>query len=126
MRAAIAGERWVTDGNYRNALAMILRRATDVVWLDYGRGVVMSRVIRRSIWRALSGRELWEGTGNREDWRRWAEKDHPVRWAWDTHDVRRARYQEMLADPALSHLSVHRLRRPREVSALLERLARKA
>ena len=121
--AAIAGDAWVTDGNYRAALPRILHRATDLVWLDFDRWVVMNRVVRRSIRRAADGQELWAGTGNRENWRHWLDKDHPIRWAWDTFDRRRKQYDAMFADPKLAHLTLHRLRRPRDVDALVERLA---
>ncbi len=124
--AAVAGEHWVTDGNYSGVLPIILRRASDVVWLDFDRSVVMRRVVLRSLLRSVSGRELWPGTGNREDWRRWLDQDHPIRWAWDTHKGRRARYETMLARPSFAHLTVHRLRRPRETDVLVEKLAGKA
>jgi adenylate kinase family enzyme len=127
MAAALAVEAWVTDGNYSLGRRLILDRATDIVWLDYSRWVIMTRVIRRSVLRSLSGQELWPGTGNREDWRRWIEKDHPIRWAWDTYEGRRARYGALFADPALAHLRRHRLDHPRQAGALvakLEHLAR--
>ena len=124
--AAIARETWVTDGNYGVALPRIFRRATDAIWLDYDRWVVMQRVVRRSVTRSLSGGELWAGTGNTEDWRRWLAKDHPIRWAWDTHLSRRARFEAMFADPQLAHLKVHRLRRPGEAKALIECLTRQS
>lgn len=120
--AALADDAWVTDGNYGLARALILARATDVVWLDFGRWVIMTRVIRRSLVRSFSGRELWPDTGNREDWRRWIQKDHPIRWAWDTYRDRRARYEALFADPAFAHIRRHRLRRPKEAGALLGRL----
>lgn len=120
--AALANDTWVTDGNYSLARALILARATDIVWLDYSRWVIMTRVIRRSFLRSLLGSELWPGTGNREDWRRWIQKDHPIRWAWDTYHGRRARYEALFADPAVAHLRRHRLRYPEEAKALLGRL----
>ena len=87
---AVAGEGWVTDGNYRKALPVILARATDLICLDFDRHVVMSRVLRRSLARAVDKRELWPGTGNREHFVRWLDKEHPIRWAWDTFAARRA------------------------------------
>jgi adenylate kinase family enzyme len=120
--AAIAGEAWVTDGNYRLAMERIFRRMTDLVWLDYSRAVVMNRVIRRSVVRAASGQELWAGTGNREEWSRWLEKGHPIRWAWDTYDRRRAQYTAMFADPTLAHVRKHRLYRPADTASLVESL----
>ncbi len=41
---ATAGDVWVADGNYRLALPNILRGATDLIWLDFNRSVVMARV----------------------------------------------------------------------------------
>ncbi|MFC7553501.1 adenylate kinase [Pseudoroseomonas wenyumeiae] len=80
VEAATAGPAWVADGNYRAVRPLLWGRATHLVWLDYGRPVIMTRVIRRSLLRALSGRELWNG--NREHWRNLLEPDHPIRYAW--------------------------------------------
>jgi adenylate kinase family enzyme len=119
---AIAGDAWVTDGNYRLALERILRRGTDLVWLDYSRAVVMRRVIRRSIVRAATKRELWVGTGKREEWGRWLDKGHPIRWAWDTYARRQAQYTAMFADPRLAHVRKHRLYRPAQAASLGARI----
>lgn len=126
VRAAIAAECWTSCGNYSAVRRMMLERATHLVWLDYERPIVMERVIRRSVSRAISGGELWAGAGNREDFRRWLDKEHPIRWAWDTFKVRRAAYEALFADPASAHLSLHRVRRPRESQPLLEKLVAEA
>lgn len=123
VEAAIAGPGWVTDGNYSLVLPRILARATDVAWLDYGRSVIMRRVVRRSLVRSLSGKEVWPGTGNVETWRTWLDREHPVRWAWDNFDRRRARYEEAFAS---ARPTVHRLRHPREAEPLIARLGREA
>jgi len=123
---AIAGDGWVTDGNYRKALSRILRRATDLVCLDFDRQVVMSRVVRRSLARAWDKRELWPGTGNREMFVKWLDREHPIRWAWDTFAPRRAHYDLLAADARLTHVIQHRLRHPRETPALIDRLLREA
>jgi len=124
--AAIAAENWTSCGNYSAVRRMMLERATHLVWLDYGRAIVMARVIRRSVSRAIGGDELWEGTGNREDVRRWLDKEHPIRWAWDTFKVRRAAYEAMFADPANAHISRHRVRRPRDAAPLMDQLVAQA
>ena len=123
---AVAGDRWVVDGNYRLVQPIILAHATDVIWLDYSRWVIMRRVLVRSIERAASGAELWPGTGNRESWRRWLGQEHPIRWAWDTHAANRARYAALFAGAEHAHLRVHRLRRPVEVERLLVSTLRSA
>lgn len=123
VEAATAAEAWATDGNYSRVLPRILARATHVVWLDYDRSVVMPRVLRRSVIRSWTRKEVWPGTGNVETWRNWLSSEHPVRWAWDVFDRRRARYEEAFANPDLGHLTVHRLRHPREAEPLSRRLA---
>jgi adenylate kinase family enzyme len=113
--AAVAADSWVTDGNYsKGALPNILPRASDVVWLDYSRAVIMTRVLRRSVMRAFSGQELWPGTGNREDFRRWLQKDHPIRWTWDTYRDANQRRAALFSDPHLAHARKHRLATPKD------------
>lgn len=120
---AIAVEAWVSDGNYGLVRDAVWSRATHLVWLDYERKVIMPRLVRRSVVRAVDRRELWPGTGNRETVAKWLDKDHPLRWAWDTWARRRAQYEARLEDPRFAHLQVHRLRHPREAKGLAGRLA---
>jgi adenylate kinase family enzyme len=121
---ATSGPAWVCDGNYAKVRTRVLERATDVVWLDYSRAVVMRRVIGRSFARAISGKELWPGTGNTETFARWLSREHPIRWAWDTYEVRRVRYADMFADAQLAGKRLTRIRRPSEAQELVEALAR--
>lgn len=122
---AVAGNAWVADGNYsRGAQPHILPRATDVVWLDYPRRILLPRVIRRSFARAISREELWPGTGNREEFARWLDKDHPIRWTWDTFVGARAGRAALFASDALAHACKHRFRHPRETDAWLAALSR--
>ncbi len=122
VEAALAGDRWVTDGNYSSVQGEIRARATDAIWLDYSRPLIMSRVIRRSLARAIEGKELWAGTGNVETFSRWLDKEHPIRWSWDTYHRLRARYEAIFAVSANAILCVHRLRHPREAEPLVAAL----
>ena len=112
---AIASERWVSDGNYSVVRALLWSCATHLIWLDYSRPVIMTRVVRRSLWRAIDRSELWPGTGNRENWRKWLHASHPIRWAWSTWRRRREQTETRLREPQFAHLAVLRLTRPREV-----------
>ena len=121
---AIAGEAWVTDGNYsKGALPQILPRATDVIWLDFSRAVIMSRVLRRSFVRAISRQELWPGTGNREDFRRWLDKDHPIRWTWDTYVSGNTARAARFAGPDLAHARKHHFKTPGDLRRWLAALS---
>ena len=44
---AIAGERWVTDGNKRAVRDLVWPRADTVIWLDYGVHVSLWRLAKR-------------------------------------------------------------------------------
>src|SRR3954453_12819729 len=46
--AAIAGERWVTDGNKRAVRDLVWPRADTIVWLDYPFSVSVWRLAKRA------------------------------------------------------------------------------
>ena len=114
----------MVDGNYGPVRERVWRRATHLVWLDYGRAVIMARVIGRSVFRALLRTELW--AGNRERWRHMLHPSHPIRWAWSTWGRRRRETAERLAHADFAHLEVLRLRHPKEVPRALDLLVEAA
>jgi adenylate kinase family enzyme len=113
--AATEAECWVVDGNYGPVRDLVWRRATHLVWLDYTRPVIMARVIRRSLRRAVLRTPLW--AGNREDWTRMLRPSHPIRWAWSTWARRRREIEERLRNPDYAALKVSRLRHPRDAAS---------
>jgi adenylate kinase family enzyme len=117
---ATKAEAWVMDGNYEPVRDIIWERATHLVWLDYERSVIMGRVIRRSLVRAVFKTELW--AGNREKWRNFLRPSHPIRWAWSTWQRRRRDIEARLQLPEYASLAVVRLRHPREAEAAVTRL----
>lgn len=104
-----AADRWVIDGNYRIVRDITAARATQIVWIDPPKHVVMSQVFRRSFVRAVTREELWNG--NREQWRFWLRGDHPIRWAWETYDRVRRDYEQMMDDRWARLRSRHEVRR---------------
>jgi len=118
--AATAAPEWVSDGNYKLVRHFVWERATHIVWLDYERRLIMTRVIRRTLQRSLRGTELW--SGNREQWRNLLRPDHPVWWAWKHFRRHRREWAEVLQDEAHAHLFVLRLQRPVEPAEVLRRL----
>jgi adenylate kinase family enzyme len=118
---AVAGERWVIDGNYTsNVKDLVWARADTVVWLDLPKRTVMRRIIWRSLQRAARRVELWNG--NRERWRNLFSLDKEesvVAWAWQTHAATRAKLEAAMADPANARLRFVRLRSPAEVRRFL-------
>ena len=115
-------EAWVVDGNYSVARDLIWRRAELLVWLDYSRLVTMARLIRRTFWRVVTREELWNG--NQEDLRLTLSRESVIVWAWSTYHRRRREYPELLGRPEYGHLTVVRLRIPRDAARWLDRVGR--
>ena len=123
---ATSGPRWVISGGYSAVHDLVLGRASHLVWLDYSRARVMRQVVVRSFHRAWQKTELWPDTGNRESFRRWLEPEHPIRWAWSTWARRREAFIKMVEQDEFAPLQVERLRTPKAVDGLLDRLEQEA
>ncbi|MBI4496379.1 MAG: AAA family ATPase [Chloroflexi bacterium] len=119
---AIAGDRWVVDGNYGSAAQdLILPRATTVVWLDYPLPVVLWQLFRRTLRRTLTREELWNG--NRERfWTQFLSRESLFLWALYSHPRNQARYTTLHRRPESAHLTVLRFRSPGETQAWLEHI----
>ncbi len=113
---------WVVDGNYQGRLGdLVTARADTVVWLDYSRAVVMSRVGRRTLGRLVLRRELWNG--NRESWSFGVKRDpaeNILLWAWTRHRAYRRDYERASARAATEWV---RLGSPRRTEQWLRSLA---
>jgi adenylate kinase family enzyme len=120
---AITADAWIVDGNYGPVRDMVWLRATHLIWLDYDRRVIMTRVIRRTLARAVLRTELW--AGNRERWRHMLRPSHPIRWAWSSWSLRRHEISERLVRPEYTGLEVLRLRHPGQLPPTVQRLLAK-
>jgi len=127
-RAAVAAfmddERWVVCGNYRQIAPLLLERADTVVLLDLPRRTVMSRVLRRSLRRAVLREELWNG--NKERLRNLLRRDPEISiiaWAWTTHAQRHVEMGAFLANPPRDELRVVHVRSAAQLRRLSVGLA---
>jgi adenylate kinase family enzyme len=121
-RVAVAtvADGWVADGNYAVVRDLVWRNASHLVWLDYARPVIMTRVIGRTLLRVAMRTELW--AGNRERWPALLRPSHPIRWAWRTWAALRQETAECIGRDEYAHLNVLRLRRPGEARQAVEAL----
>lgn len=89
----VAQAGWVVDGNYSQVRDILWPLATTILIIDLPKRIVMTRLIKRTVWRILKREELWNG--NRESWRNALSRD-PTRniilWAWNAH----AKYHAIL------------------------------
>ncbi len=129
-RAAVAGQRWVTDGNKRAVRDLVWPRADTVVWLDYPLVVSLWRLGRRAVWRAsvltakaadTTTRDTSTSTGVLTQFLAAA---RGVVTALRSHRGQRRRYPSMFAEQHNQHLAVVRLRSPRTAERLLARVSR--
>jgi adenylate kinase family enzyme len=112
---------WTMCGNYRTAGDGINQAEADtIIWLDMQRWLVMSRVIRRTVRRAVTRQELWNGNReSRTDMFRWDPTKNLIRWAWVYYDHNRQRNLGFIAAGDWAHATVHHLRSPAEVEQFL-------
>jgi adenylate kinase family enzyme len=116
---AIAGERWVVEGNYSKVRDLVWGRADSVVWLDYPFALTFGRLVLRTIARIRSKQELW--SGNRERFAgQFLARDSLFLWAIKTHRTYRQSIPAALVSEPYSHLGVVRFRAPRDAERWLE------
>ncbi len=121
--AAIAGNRWVTDGNKRAVRDLVWPRADTIIWLDYPLVVSLWRLGRRALWRASVLRdEAAEAGGKTGVPRQFFSAAKGVLLALRTHMRQRREYPRMFAEPENQHLAVVRLRSPRATRRWLARV----
>jgi len=98
LQAELAQGPIVVDGNF--ATKGITPREGDVlIFLDYPRWRIISRLIRRSLARVILRKELW--SGNREEFKFLISSDpeiNPILYAFKTHSSRHDSYTKLLEE----------------------------
>jgi adenylate kinase family enzyme len=115
--AVSRGDRWVIVGNYLSrATDITWPRADTLVWLDLPLPLVVSRSVRRTAMRAITGEVVCNG--NTEKLRfllpeRLGGEKPLWQYAIEHHRTKRGLIEDLLAQH--DHLDVHRLRSRAEV-----------
>ncbi len=116
---AVAGGRWVADGNYAKVRDLVWGRADTLVWLDYTLALVLGRLLRRTLRRVGTGQELWNG--NKERFTdQFLSRESLFLWAIGTHRRYRVQFPSLLQEEAYAHLTVVRLRTPTQARRWLD------
>ena len=119
--AELGQANWVVDGNYGKVRDLVWSQADTIVWLDYSWIVVMVRLFWRTMSRLIKQEELW--SGNRETWRtQFLSHDSLFLCALRTFPKHRREYPLLFTREEFKHLSVIRLRSPKEGEAWLSRI----
>ena len=120
---AIAGERWVIDGNKSAVRDLVWPRADTVVWLDYPLVVSLWRLGKRAVWRTSMLTARAAGSGERTALpTQLLSAAKGVLTALRSHRGQRSAYPIMFAEPENQHLAVVRLRSPHATRRWLVRV----
>lgn len=118
VRDATEGDCWVADGNYRAVRDVLWPCATHVIWLNYGRLTVFSRVLLRTLRRLLQRTTLWHG--NHESWRlSFFSRNSILVWSVSTFSHNRRKFAALRQDPRYAHLQWTELTHPSEARAFI-------
>ncbi|MBN3791856.1 toxin [Burkholderia sp. Ac-20353] len=121
--AATTGDQWVADGNYSALRDVLWSRATHVVWLNFGRWTVFSRVLWRTISRGLMRTEL--SHGNRESLRMaFCSRDSVLLWSYTTFAKNRVKFASLRDDPKYAHLQWTEITEPARTNEFIALHAR--
>jgi adenylate kinase family enzyme len=112
--AAIAGDRWVADGNKSAVRDLVWPRADTVIWLDYPLAVSLWRLGKRARWRtSVLKAQAAEEDGKAKFISQLLSGTRGVLTALRSHKGQRRKYPKMFAEQENLRLAVVRLRSPR-------------
>jgi len=121
--AAIAGDRWVTDGNKRAVRDLVWPRADTIIWLDYPVYMSFWRLAKRARTRTSALSAHAAQTGRRTGLpKQMLAAARGVLTALRSHRGQRREYPSLFTQPANQHLAVARLRSPRATRQWMARV----
>ena len=124
--AAIAADRWVTDGNKSAVRDLVWPRADTIVWLDYPLVVSLWRLGRRALWRASVIQTQSAESGRKTGLpKQFFSAAKGVLTALRSHMGQRREFPRLFAEPENQHLAVVRLRSPRATRNWLLRVVQR-
>ena len=115
---------WVVDGNYSIARDVLWPKATTLIYLDYSVGVIMRRLIARTLRRNIKREVLWNG--NKEnilDNFKIFSDESVIAYSLKNHWRLRRDFTRLFEHPDYAHVQKLRFRTPRATEEWLKGLA---
>ncbi len=117
--AATAGDCWVADGNYSAVRDVLWSRSTHIVWLNFGRTTVFSRVLWRTISRGLLRTRL--SHGNRESLgKAFFSRESVLLWSYTTFAKNRLRFAALRQEARYAHLQWTEITSPSQTQDFID------
>ena len=117
---SVKGDMWIIDGSYTSVQDLIWSRAEAIVWLDFSFGVVLSRLIKRSLYRIFIRKKSEKPVKARNQPA--GERAGNYLRAILTGKQRRERYFAALYNSKHTHLHIIRLTSPEDATLWLDLL----
>ena len=115
---AIAGERWVADGNYSAIRELLWQNATTIVWLNYSYPRTLWQAFKRTTKRAWNRELLWHG--NRESmWHAFFTRESILYWVATTYHRRKREFEALRQGERFAHLVWYEFRHPKQAQQWL-------
>jgi hypothetical protein len=114
----------VVDGNYSIARDVLWPKATTLIYLDYSVGIIMRRLIARTLRRNIKREVLWNG--NKEnilDNFKIFSNESVIAYSLKNHWRRRRDFTRLFEHPDYAHVQKLRFRTPRATEEWLKGLA---
>ena len=125
VNTAVAGDRWVVDGNYSSVHDLTIERADTIVWIDLPFPRTLQRLVARTFRRWWTHEELW--CGNRERLAtQFFSRDSIFYWLITTYPRRKRQYPILLATCCERGQATFRLRSQGEIDAWVRTLVQPA
>ena len=113
-REALAGEKWIVDGNFDRTMAERIRYCDTVIYLDYNRFACLLGVAKRILTTYGKVRpDMGEGCPERIDW-------EFLRWVWNFNRNNREKNYRLLEQYA--DKEIHILKNRRQVKRFLNEI----
>jgi len=121
VRAFAAEDRWVTEWQYtsKGTDAILAPRAELALWLDYPYRIVRARLLRRTLSRSILRTRMWNGNVEKPIWRMFRGIPEDDILAWQTATLHKWTERMPAAAMEFPHLTIVRLRHPRETARWL-------
>lgn len=118
---AVGGDAWISDGNYTRARAIVWRRATAIVWLDYSFPRTFYRAINRTVRRIATGAEIC--AGNRETFgKAFMSRDSILLWVLTSYVEKRGEYTKLLGEEKPDDKEIYIFRQPKQAKEFLRQI----
>ena len=118
LKKKLSSENWILDGNYYKAQDIKWEKINQVIFLDLPLWLVLFRVIRRSISRAIKREKLWHG--NKESLLRlFFSKESMIVHTVRTFQKNKYRFNELSRSKKYKYIEFIKLKSQKEVDEFL-------